>query len=248
MNKEEAIRIFVRRNYKLLKDKETFDRRRYKDIKKVYFGKELLFQFGNPRDKEICNCFVEDFLIKIQRISDKETLEQIISETPFLKMNNIKADDYIALIDLTTKKYDIKEEIQGLQEVEKHEKLIEWVKRERAKEIDDLILQKKEEYRKLPSILDDTDFNEPEELPKEDETKEWWEELNLRENPFPGPLDGFFLINKSLYDEIIVETQPIQWALNKVKKEQVDFFHKGFLLDGDFGTGKLLSLILWLHT
>ncbi len=238
MNKEEAIRIFVRRNYKLLKDKETFDRRRYKDIKKVYFGKELRFQFGNPRDKEICNCFVEDFLIKIQRISDKETLEQIISETPFLKMNNIKADDYIALIDLTTKKYDIKEEIQGLQEVEKHEKLIEWVKRERAKEIDDLILQKKEEYRKLPSILDDTDFNEPEELPKEDETKEWWEELNLRENPFPGPLDGFSLINKSLYDEIIVETQPIQWALNKVKKEQVDFFHKGFLLDGDFGTGK----------
>jgi len=238
MNKEEAIRNFVRRNYKLLRDKETFDRKRYKDIKKVYFGKELRFQFGNPRDKEICKCFVEDFLIKIQRISDKETLEQIISETPFLKTNNIKADDYVALIDLTIKKYAIKEEIQGLQEVEKHEKLIELVEREHAKEIDDLILQKKEEYRRLPSILDDVDFDEPEELPKEDETKEWWEELKLRENPFPGPLDGFSLINKSLYDEIIVETQPIQWALNKVKKEQVDFFHKGFLLDGDFGTGK----------
>ncbi|MCK4734640.1 MAG: hypothetical protein KAT65_19450, partial [Methanophagales archaeon] len=226
------------KNYKLLKDKETFDRKRYKGIKTAYFGKELQYRFGKPRDKEICKCFVEDFLIKIQRISDKETLEQIISETPFLKMNNIKADDYIALIDLTTKKYAIKEEIQGLQEVEKHEKLIELVEREHAKEIDDLILQKKEEYRRLPSILDDVDFDEPEELPKEDETKEWWEELNLRENPFPGPLDGFSLINKSLYDEIIVETQPIQWALNKVKKEQVDFFHKGFLLDGDFGTGK----------
>ena len=82
------------------------------------------------------------------------------------------------------------------------------------------------------------DFDEPEELPKEDEIREWWEELNLRENPFPGPLDGFFLIDKSLYDEIIVETQPIQWALNNVKKEQIDIFHKGFLLGGESGTGK----------
>jgi len=238
MNKEEAIRNFVRKNYKLLKDKETFDRKRYKGIKTAYFGKELQYRFGKPRDKEICKCFVEDFLIKAEKIFDEEILEQRISETPFLKINNIKAEDYIALIDLMTKKYAIKEEIQGLQEVEKHEKLIEWVKRERTKEIDDLILQKKEDYRRLPSILDDADFDEPEELPKEDETKDWWEELNLRENPFPGPLDGFSLIDKSLYDEIIVETPPIQWALNKVKQEQVDIFHKGFLLGGEFGTGK----------
>ena len=60
----------------------------------------------------------------------------------------------------------------------------------------------------------------------------------MRENPFPGPLDGFFLIDKSLYNEIIVETPPIQWALNKVKKEQIDIFHKGFLLGGESGTGK----------
>jgi hypothetical protein len=245
MNKEEAIRNFVRKNYTLLKDKETFDRKRYKDIKKVYFGKELRFRFGNPRDKEICNCFVEDFLIKTQRISDKETLEQIISETPFLKMNNIKADDYIALIDLTTKKYAIKEEIHGLNEFEKQEQYIEWLKKERVKELDEhakkydeLIEQKKEVYRRLPSILDDADFDEPKELPKEDETKEWWEELNLRENPFPGPMMGFFQIDKSLYDEIIVETPPIQWALAKIKKEKIDIFHKGFLLGGEFGTGK----------
>ena len=191
MNKEEAIRNFVRRNYKLLKEKETFDRKRYNDIKKVYFGKELQYRFGNPRDKEICKCFVEDFLIKTQRISDKETLEQIISETPFLKMNNINADDYVALIDLTTEKYAIKEEIQGLQEFEKHEKLLEWVKREHAKEIDDLILQKKEEYRKLPSILDDMDFDEPEELPKEDEIREWGR-TKFERKPFPRSTGWFF--------------------------------------------------------
>jgi hypothetical protein len=64
---------------------------------------------------------VEDFLIKIQRISNKKTLEQIISETPFLKMNNIKTDDYTALIDLMAEKYAIIEEIQGLNELEKQE-------------------------------------------------------------------------------------------------------------------------------
>lgn len=46
----------------------------------------------------------------------------------FETIDDIKADDYIALIDLTTEKYAIKEEIHGLQEVEKHEKLLEWVK------------------------------------------------------------------------------------------------------------------------
>ncbi len=237
MKKEDAIKNFVRRYYRILYEKESFDRIRYKDLKRVYFGKELQHKFGIPRDKEICN-FLVDFLIKAQRISDKETLEKIISESPFLKMSNIRPDDYTALMDLVTKKYAIKEDMQGLKEVERIEKQLEWIKRGSTKKIDDLIQKREEEYRRLPSILDDIDFNEPKELPKEDEIKEWWEELNLRENPFPGPLDGFFLINKSLYDEIIVETQPIQWALTKIKRGQFDFFHRGFLLGGEFGTGK----------
>jgi hypothetical protein len=59
MNKEEAIRNFVRKNYKLLKDKETFDRKRYKGIKTAYFGKELQYRFGKPRDKEFCGGFFD---------------------------------------------------------------------------------------------------------------------------------------------------------------------------------------------
>jgi len=237
MKKEEAIRNFVRTNYRLLVHREGFDRGRYKDIKNAYFGKQLQHRFGIPRDKEICNCLV-DFLIKAQRISDGEILEQAISDSPFLKMNNIKANNYIAIIDLAARKYAIKEETRELQEAEKQEKLLNWIKREHAKEVEELIQQKKEEYRRLPSILDDTDFDEPEELPKEQEEREWWEELKLRENPFPGPLDGFFQIDKSLYNEIIIETPPIKWALNEVRKQQISIFHRGFLLGGEFGTGK----------
>lgn len=237
MKKEEAVRNFVRTNYKLLTQKETFDRKRYKEMKNIYFGKQLRYRFGVPHDKEICNCLVE-LLIKAQRISDKGILEQTISEVPFLRMNNIRADEYGSLIDLTAKKYAMKEATQEFSEFEKQERLLEHLEREHSREIEEKIKQKKEAYRKLPSVLDDTDFDEPEELPKEEETKEWWEELNLEGNPFPGPLEGFVLIDESLYDRIIVETPPIQWALNKIKKEQPDFFHKGYLLGGELSTGK----------
>ena len=237
MNKEVALNNFVRRNYKLLKDKDNFDKKKFKDIKKAYFGKELRHKFGSPPDKEICDCFIE-LLIKTQRVYDMEALEQIISNTPLLKMNNIKSNNYKALIDSITGKYEIDEGLQGLSRIEKQEKIFEHIKKKSKKEIEDTIQQKKEEYLRLPSILDDLDFDEPEELHKREEAKEWWEELSLKEDPFPGALDGFSLIDKSFYDEIVVETPPIHWALNKIDKAQVDFFHRGYLLDGEFGTGK----------
>ena len=238
MKKDEVIRKFVQINYNLLAGKGQFDRKLYKDIKKAYFGKRLKWCVGNPRDREICNHLV-DFIIKTQKVDNPESLDQIILKTPFLKINNIMAEHFTALINLTAKKYAIKENISNLSEVDKHDKLVEWITKERAVEIDESIQKKMEEYRRLPSILDDTDFDEPEELPREEEVKEWWAELGLREDPFPGALDGFSLIDKSLYDEIVVETPPIEWALKKIEKgEHFDIFHKGFLLGGEFGTGK----------
>jgi len=232
-----AIQKFVRNNYKLLKETSQFDKKRYKEIKKEYFGKVLKHQFGNPRDKEICDCFVE-LLIKTEGILDEKSLKQAISGTPFLKMNNITADQYIATISLLSKKYAIKEDIADLKEIDRIERQLEWVKKERTKEIEDFIIQKKEEYRRLPSILDDVDFEEPEKPPQRDQITTWWEDLNLKDNPFPGGLDGFSMIDKSLYQQIIVETGPILWALNKLEKDPSDIFHKGFLLAGEFGTGK----------
>jgi hypothetical protein len=237
MKRQEAIWNFVKNNYGLLTEKDIFQKAEYKAILRDYFGKTMKFKFGVPKDKEICDSLVE-FIIKLRKINKEEDLGQIINETPLLKMNNIKADDYVHILDLTSKKFVLKQEVSELKGIEKIERIVEFVKKEMTKEIEDLILHKKEEYLRLPSILDDRDFSEPEELFQRDETREWWEELNLRENPFPGPLDGFFLINKSLYDEIIVETPPILWALNKITKEEIEFFHKGYLLGGEFGTGK----------
>jgi len=86
MDKITAIRKFVRNNYRLLDEKMQFDRSKYKDIKKDYFGRVLKYQFGSPNDKEICDVFVE-ILIKNEKILDKAMLQQAIDRTPFLKMN-----------------------------------------------------------------------------------------------------------------------------------------------------------------
>ena len=237
MDKLNAIQRFVRNNYKLLKETTQFDKKRYKAIKKQYFGKVLKFQFGNPRDKEICDCFVE-LLIKTEGISDDKALQEAISGTPFLKMNNVTADQHMATISSVSGKYAIEEEIAGLKGIDIIERQLEWVKKDRAKEIEDFIIQKKEEYRRLPSILDDVDFEEPHKPPQRDKVTTWWKDLNLKDNPFPGPLDGFSMIDKSLYQHIIVETGPIRWALNNLENDPSDMFHKGFLLAGEFGTGK----------
>lgn len=235
--KEIAIKNFVLGNYKLLTRKEIFNRKKYDEIKKAYFRKELHCKFGVPRDKEIYDYLIE-VLIKNQRISDIETLERIVTEVPLLKMFNVNTDNYVSLVESTAKKYAMgEEELQKLHPIEQIEKLTDLVKREKMAEIDKLFEQKKEEYRKLPSILDDIDFDEPEIIPEREETKEWWEILDLKENPFPD-LQGLFLINKELYSEIIVETGPIKWFLNQLDREKIDIFHKAFLLAGNLGTGK----------
>jgi hypothetical protein len=56
VKKLDAIKDFVRTNFKLLKDRGPFDKKRYKDLKKAYFGTKLKHQFGNPPDKQICDC------------------------------------------------------------------------------------------------------------------------------------------------------------------------------------------------
>jgi hypothetical protein len=95
-----------------------------------------------PDESEICTCLVES-LIKAYKISSKAELEQLISDTPFLKVNNTKAEDHVPLIDSIAKKYDIAEEIKGLKDLEKHDRLLDQIKKEHTREIEELIDQKR---------------------------------------------------------------------------------------------------------
>ena len=237
MNKAEAISKFVRVYYDLLRESVSFDKNRYNKLKKDFFGKSLRYQFGNPADKEICDCFVE-LLIKNQHILTEEDLGRLIENLPFLKMNNVMPGRYVAAITATARTYAIKEKVSDLKGLERIEREVEWVTKERTHDIEEAIIQKQKEYLRLPSILDDVDFEEPDQPVQRAGETEWWQDLNLRDNPFQGPLDGFSTIDKSIYRQIIIETDPIVWALNRLQKEPLDIFHKGFLLAGEFGTGK----------
>lgn len=52
MDKPNAIQKFVRDNYKLLRETTQFDKKRYKAIKKEYFGTVLKHKYGYPPDKQ----------------------------------------------------------------------------------------------------------------------------------------------------------------------------------------------------
>lgn len=237
MDRIEAIEKFVRHNYGLVRSTSKFEKNIYKDIKKDYFANSLKYRFGIPDDKEICDCLIE-ILIKNEKLFTEEKLQETISFIPFLKMNNIIAANYIVIMNSVSKKYEVKEETDKLNGIKKFEKELELVKKESTQDIEELISQKKEEYRRLPSILDDSDFEEPQQTIEIIKNNEWWEDLNLRDDPFSGPLDGFSTLDKSLYQQIIVETPPIKWAENKLNKDETSIFHKSFLLAGEFGTGK----------
>jgi hypothetical protein len=164
--KEEVIKLFIKNNYKLLKEKEYFDVRIYNSIKKEFFGKKYQYKFGIPKDKEICNLLME-VIIKSQRIAEKEALTDIIEGSPFLKFNNIQVDDYVYLIDSLKNKYALTDGLQDYMGIERINKLTKLIEKEKIKEFDALIQQKKDEYRSLPSILDDIDFDEPQERNQE---------------------------------------------------------------------------------
>lgn len=234
--KETAIRNFVIKNYKML-NADHFDRKLYDKTKKFYFGNELKYKFQIPRDNEICDCFV-DVLIKNNKIVDVGMLSQLISDTSFLRICNVDSEKYAHAVLLEAKQFALNnDEMKGLTERDKINKLREIAENESTKKIDQLILEKMEAYKRLPSIIDDIEFEEPIAPADEAANKEWWEILNLRQNPFPD-LQGIFLIDKKLYEEVVVKTSPINRLLDQLNKDKLEIFHKAYLLGGNMGSGK----------
>lgn len=237
--RHEAISKFVRNNFYLLAEKGDFDKESYRNAKEAYFAKKLGYQYGIPKDKEIGNILIE-IIIKNERLEDTNMLRERIAMIPFLKLQNFDLQAYdsllaqikraCALIEDASTKIDAKKILAIKKSIlEEKSEEIEAEKRREEENWNARIKVKEEEYKRLPSILDDQDFDEPDEPPEVDETKEWWEDLNLRANPFPS-LQGFLMIDKSLYDDIAVETEPIQWMLKKLRRDDFDIFHKGYLV------------------
>jgi len=236
-NKQKVIQEFIVNNYQLLTYRQIFERKKYEQYKKTFFGEIQKYKYGIPKDNEIAHELVS-LIIKKNKTNSIDKLNHYLSSIPFLKLLNINPEDYEPLLSQYSKTYALHENISGVKGIQKIEDLKNSIIKEKSEDIEKAIEKKKTEYKNLPSILEDEEYVEPEIKKKIIEDKEWWIELNLRSNPFPGPLDGFFLLDKSLYEHIIVETDPIKWIESKIDKNEDEFFHKAFLVAGDFGTGK----------
>lgn len=255
--KHQSIQRFVKANYGLLATQSDFDKKAYKDARQAYFGDKLAYKYGMPKDKNIAKVLVE-VSIKTNGIESVDELAKWTSKFPFVEMAGVDANDFLPAIEYDRQRKEDSRKTKGMDEGEKLEYVkrqvikektqeIEENARKREKELKDAIFakeaelaRKEEQYKRLPSILDDTEFDEPdqEEDLKEQQIIPWWQELNLKGDPFPGPLEGFCGIDKSLYDEIAIQTKPIKWMLEKLRAGRPEIFHRGHLVSGDFGTGK----------
>lgn len=243
----EAIRKFIDANYAEITS-QPFDKSGYKKTKEAYFRTVMSYQYGIPKDEEICDILIS-LVIKREHIDSIENLRLKIDNIPFIQSINPNISKYEATINQVLRDVTLASKVSLLSDSEKIETLKRIHIDEKSGEIEEqinlrlsgleaAIRLKEEEYKRLPSLLDDRDYEEPSDIPTIDYSKEWWEELNLKSNPFPGPLEGFHMIDKSLYNAIAVETEPIRWMMSKLNTNTLDFFHKGYLVSGEFGTGK----------
>src|SRR5690606_31169225 len=114
------------------------------------------------------------------------------------------------------------------------ESIIEKEAAEISAEVDKIKKEKEILEKELESILDNQKFIEPDNYDYEDSPLEWWEQLNLKSNPFPNT-NGLTSIDENLYEKILVGTEPFQWMLKKLSTSSLDFFDKGYLIEGALG-------------
>jgi len=219
----------------------SYNKDAIKDIKRKYFIDRYTNKFGVPKNNEIAEALVEGF-IKIRKITNMGEIATFVHEYPFLR-NNIydinKFEHAFTEIKPPVTKDDIKKlKTQSSYDLEK-DKIKEEVIAEATEEIQEAIEKKTEEYLSVPSILDAEEIEEPSvtSTPQLQSQQEWWEQLNLKANPFPRQ-EGLSQIPTDMYETVVVKTQIFKTYTNRAKHNIEDLFYKGKLLIGDAGSGK----------
>lgn len=244
LNKESIIINFIRDNLKVLQQKE-FPEELYKKSKHEYFiqRKNLV---GKPKDTEIAQTTTM-YMIKKSMIKDEVKLKEFL-ELPFFKKNvlrpsiffealKLKNPDSFVIIDPS--KLDNAEYIERVENEIKQKVITENKSEfdEQTKKFKSEIESIKKELASIPTRLEKQEFVEPETEPPEEQQKlEWWQTLNLREDPFLLA-EGLQKINKDFYEDIIVRTEIFNRYVNYTEKLREQIF-KNTIFYGDFGSGK----------
>ncbi|MFA6369207.1 MAG: hypothetical protein WCX20_02400, partial [Candidatus Shapirobacteria bacterium] len=236
MNTKFLSKRFFDKNYKIIL-KGSCSALRVNELLVTFFGKKIaktvkykdvalglvkyLFEKGIVVDQKKLNslCNNSNFLEKYVKIP----LEKIVEKT--LKANPIS-----------------EEEIKAIDSRKGLEYIKESNRKEIADDISELKKEKEELLKSLPSILDNESFEEPKQDADIYKNREvWWQKLNLISDPFPTQ-NGLSKIDKKMYDDVVIKTDSFKRIVNLFKQDPKNFFNKGTLLSGGFGTGKTTAI------
>lgn len=246
MNKEQALSEFVKSELNFLLS-EKLEKREFKARCRNYFKEKHRDKYGFPKPKEIIKCVFE-YLVAAE--DDPNTAKKILTSLPLArqtgereleKILDAKAkSEYAPSVDNSTltniKRVGAYIALHEKKVVDKH---IEG--EAKIAEIEEKIEAKKAEYKALPSVLESQFFEEPEGIDVESQQNTWWRRLYLRSDPFPRK-DGLSKIEKELYEDVIIKTEPFQKIINGLSGDPDYLFSKGFLLAGGYGYGKTTFL------
>ena len=243
MGKESVIISFIRENLKTLQQKE-FPEEVYKLKKHEYFIKHKRI-LGKPKDPEIAKITIS-YLINKNLLKTEATLTKFLN-LPFFKKNIFDVDIFYEELKLKNLNSNTiinpseigKAEYATQIEQEIKDKVISASKKfldEQNKQVQDQIEQKKKELESIPTRLDEVEIVEPEITKSDKEMREWWQILNLREDPIPIQ-EGFQKIDADYYDDIVVHTDIFNQYVN-YSNNLPDQIFKNTIFYGEFGSGK----------
>ena len=75
----------------------------------------------------------------------------------------------------------------------------------------------------IPTKLEKQEFPEPEVLDEKPPQEEWWQTLNLKEDPFPSA-EGLQKIHRDSYEQIIVRTEIFKKYANYANNLKEEIF------------------------
>ena len=240
MERKEALNIFVKNNIDLLL-LEKFSTAHFKRSKLDFFLDRNKKHIGVPKNKEIAEC-AASFLINNGAINDEKGLSKILN-LPFFKkyiINDEFLRETLLLRDSTISSVDVKKLSDSKVKDQITQELRKQILEESTEDIQQAIADKKHEYMLIPSVLDESEFEEPTILESSDSSTDrflpWWKKLGLKSDPFPEQ-SGLAGITKDMYEDVVYKTPMFEKFVSLTQEAPNELFKSRIFL-GKYGSGK----------
>ena len=254
---DQDIEKFVGQNWKKFMLNDEYNKREVMELRREFFHKRSF----NPPIQGIALQTIQ-YLLENKIIRAKKELENIISKSSFINeyLREFEKQKILSYFDdnyFDKQNSEIvftsREEIAKLKEreflvkieremTEKIEKKFKEEYEEKEQKLEEKKRKIDAEYEIFKSKIEDYPSLKEENLPKLKKSTAsysgmWYEELGLRENPFPSHI-GLEKINENLYDDIIVKTSIFHKFDYKINKSPDSIQRRSYLIYGVMGSGK----------